>query len=150
MNLFSTASTGLQIVKLPKGLLSATGASGVAHLACEFGVPIICADINDFREMAGDENLALEFYKVGDASNLASKMLELLQSPERQREMSEQNFSAALRMTMPQIMQQYLRSFELHQRTRALGPVSRFRRLPAWLPSRSLFFRAGKRRTQWT
>ena len=31
---------------------SATGASGVAHLACEFGVPIVSAGIHDFREMA--------------------------------------------------------------------------------------------------
>jgi glycosyltransferase involved in cell wall biosynthesis len=129
---------------------SATGASGVAHLACEFGVPIVSADIADFREMADDENLALEFYKVGDAGSLANKILDLLRSPERQREMSEQNFSAALRMTMPQIMQQYLRSFEVHRRTQALGPISRYRRLPAWLPSRSLFFPGGNRRTQWT
>jgi glycosyltransferase involved in cell wall biosynthesis len=129
---------------------SATGASGVAHLACEFGVPIISADIADFREMADDENLALDFYKVGDARSLANKLMDLLRSPERQHEMSEQNFSAALRMTMPQIMQQYLRSFELHRRTQALMPISRFRRLPVWLPSRSLFFPAGNRRAQWT
>ncbi len=129
---------------------SATGASGVAHLACEFGVPIVSADIADFREMADDENLALEFYKLGDAGSLANKLIDLLRSPERQREMSEQNFSAALRMTMPQIMQQYLRSFELHRRAQALAPISRYRRLPVWLPSRSLFFPAGNRRTQWT
>jgi len=129
---------------------SATGASGVAHLACEFGVPIVSADIADFREMADDENLALEFYKLGDAGSLANKLIDLLLSPERQREMSEQNFSAALRMTMPQIMQQYLRSFELHRRAQALAPISRYRRLPVWLPSRSLFFPAGNRRTQWT
>jgi glycosyltransferase involved in cell wall biosynthesis len=129
---------------------SATGASGVAHLACEFGVPIVSADIADFREMADDENLALDFYKVGDATSLANKLLDLLRSPDRMREMSEQNFSAALRMTMPQIMQQYLRSFELHRRTQALAPISRFRRLPAWLPSRSLFFPGGNRRSQWT
>lgn len=129
---------------------SATGASGVAHLACEFGVPIVSADIADFREMADDENLALDFYKLGDAGSLANKILDLLRSPERQREMSEQNFSAALRMTMPQIMQQYLRSFELHRRTQSLAPISRYRRLPNWLPSRSFFFPAGNRRTQWT
>jgi glycosyltransferase involved in cell wall biosynthesis len=142
--LFGTAS----VTVMPYS--SATGASGVAHLACEFGVPIISADIADFREMADDENLALDFYKVGDASSLANKLMELLRSPERQREMSEQNFSAALRMTMPQIMQQYLRSFEVHRRTRTLRPISWYRRLPAWLPSRSLFFPVSDRRSQWT
>jgi glycosyltransferase involved in cell wall biosynthesis len=142
--LFSTAS----VTVMPYS--SATGASGVAHLACEFGVPIISADIPDFREMADDENLALDFYKLGDASSLANKLMELLRSPERQREMSEQNFTAALRMTMPQIMHQYLRSFALHRQTRALRPISWYRRLPAWLPSRSLFFPVSDRRSQWT
>ena len=28
---------------------SATGASGVAHLACEYGLPLVSADIPDFR-----------------------------------------------------------------------------------------------------
>ena len=71
--------------------------------------------------------------------------------PERLREMSEQNFSAALRMTMPQIIRQYLRSFDLQQRARALEPISRFRRIPSWVPSRSAIFRAAAPRWQpWT
>ncbi len=107
---------------------SATGASGVAHLACEFGVPIISAGIDDFREMARDEGLAVDFYETGSADSLASQLQQLLGDPERMREMSEQNFSAALRMTMPQIIRQYLRSFDLQQRARALEPISRFRR----------------------
>ncbi len=46
---------------------SATGSSGPAHQACEYGVPIVCADIADFRDMAADEDMAIDFYKVGDA-----------------------------------------------------------------------------------
>jgi glycosyltransferase involved in cell wall biosynthesis len=130
---------------------SATGASGVAHLACEFGVPIISAGINDFREMATDEGLAVGFYETGSAASLASQLQALLNNPEQMREMSEQNFSAALRMTMPQIIRQYLRSFDLHQRARALEPISRFRRIPSWVPSRSAIFRAAAPRWQsWT
>jgi glycosyltransferase involved in cell wall biosynthesis len=130
---------------------SATGASGVAHLACEFGVPIISAGINDFREMALDEGLAVAFYQVGSAASMAAELQALLQDPILMREMSEQNFSAALRMTMPQIIRQYLRSFDLQQRTRALEPISRFRRIPSWVPSRSAIFRAAAPRWQsWT
>lgn len=130
---------------------SATGASGVAHLACEFGVPIISAGIDDFREMALDEGLAVAFYKTGDANSLAAELHSLLNDPELMRQMSEQNFSAALRMTMPQIIRQYLRSFDLQQRTRALEPISRFRRIPSWIPSRSAIFRAAAPRWQsWT
>jgi len=127
---------------------SATGASGVAHLACEFGVPIVSAGIQDFREMAWDEGIAIEFYETGDAHDLAARMQALLEDEQKMREMSEQNFSAALRMTMPQIIRQYLRSFDLHQRARALEPISRFRRLPSWIPSRSAIFRAAAPRWQ--
>ena len=130
---------------------SATGASGVAHLACEFGVPIISAGIDDFREMALDEGLAVGFYETGSAQSLALEIQELLTDRERMREMAEQNFSAALRMTMPQIIRQYLRSFDLQQRTRALEPIARFRRIPSWVPSRSAIFRAAAPRWQsWT
>ena len=120
---------------------SATGSSGVAHLAAEYGVPILSADIEDFRDMALDEGLAIDFY-IGSASSMAEKIQELIESPEKQKEMAEANFSAALRMTMPQIMRRYLRSFDVHRRAKALEPISRFRRLPAWIPSRSAIFRA--------
>jgi glycosyltransferase involved in cell wall biosynthesis len=129
---------------------SATGSSGVAHLACEYGVPIVSADIKDFREMAQDEELAIDFYDTGSSQSLTESLVQLLRSPERQREMAEQNFSAALRMTMPQIIRQYLRAFDLHQRARALEPISRFRRIPSWVPSRSTLFRAAAARwAQW-
>lgn len=134
--LFRTAS----VLVMPYS--SATGSSGVAHLACEYGIPIISADIKDFREMADDEGLAILFYKTGNPEDLASRLSYLLRTPELQREMSEQNFSAALRMTMPQIIRQYLRAFDLQKRKRALEPISRFRRIPAWVPSRSAIYRA--------
>jgi glycosyltransferase involved in cell wall biosynthesis len=121
---------------------SATGASGVAHLAAQYGVPIVSSDISDFREMCENEGLAIKFHPIGDKAAMAERIIELLQSPEEQQEMAEQNFSAALRMTMPQIIRQYVRSFDRHQRARALEAVSRFRRLPAWIPSRSAIFRA--------
>ncbi|HUN89247.1 MAG TPA: glycosyltransferase [Terriglobales bacterium] len=121
---------------------SATGSSGVAHLAAEYGVPIISADIEDFRDMSLDEGLAIEFYHTGIPESMAQKIIDVVDSPERQKEMAEANFSAALRMTMPQIIRRYLRSFDAHQRAKALAPISRFRRLPAWIPSRSAIFRA--------
>lgn len=134
--LFSTSS----VMVLP--YTSATGASGVAHLAAQYGVPIVSSDIPDFREMCENEGLAIRFFPVGDKAAMATQIIELLQSEEEQHDMAEQNFSAALRMTMPQIIRQYLRSFDRHQRARALEAVSRFRRIPAWIPSRSAIFRA--------
>ena len=135
-DLFATSS----LMVLP--YTSATGASGVAHLAAQYGVPIVSSDIPDFREMCENEGLAIKFFPVGDKAVMAEQIIELLQNEEEQHEMAEQNFSAALRMTMPQIIRQYLRSFDRHQRARALETVSRFRRIPAWIPSRSAIFRA--------
>ena len=116
---------------------SATGSSGPAHQACEYGVPIVCADLADFRDMAADEDMAIKFYKVGDAVDLADKLLEVLQSPEQQRRMAERNFSAAMQMTMSSVVRNYLRWFELKRCKKAIGTASLF---PAW---RTLWLRYG-------
>jgi glycosyltransferase involved in cell wall biosynthesis len=115
---------------------SSTGCSGVAHLACAYGVPIVCADLPDFRQMADGEELAIEFYQPGNAQDLAACLVRFLTSPAKQQAMAAQNFSAALRMTMPTIVQKYLRHFDLARRTEALRHVTRFRRLPGWVPSK--------------
>ena len=120
---------------------SSTGCSGVAHLACTYGVPIVCADLGDFREMADGEDLAIQFYPPGDAQGLADALIAMLKDREKQLAMAAQNFSAALCMTMPNVVQKYLRQFELQKRTRALKYVARSRRLPWWLPSKSLLLR---------
>lgn len=120
---------------------SSTGCSGVAHLACAFGVPIVSADLVDFRQMGQSEELAIEFFPPGSAQGLADCLYGILTSPERQYAMATQNFSAALRMTMPNVVQKYLRHFELQQRVKTLQYVSRIRRLPRWIPSKSLLLR---------
>jgi hypothetical protein len=120
---------------------SSTGCSGVAHLACAYGVPIVSADLPDFRQMALGEELAIQFYPPGNAQGLAECLIALLQNPEQQERMATRNFSAALRMTMPNVVQKYLRHFELQQRVQTLRYVSRFRRLPSWMPSKSLLLR---------
>jgi hypothetical protein len=120
---------------------SSTGCSGVAHLACAYGVPIVCADLPDFRQMADGEELAIEFYQPGNAQDLANCLINFLMNQEKQQAMAVQNFSTALRMTMPTIVLKYLRHFELEQRTEALRQITRFRRLPGWVPSKSLMLR---------
>ncbi len=120
---------------------SATGASGPAHQACQYGCSIISSDIPDFVTMADDEGMVIDFFKRGDARDLAQRMIALLRDPARQKEEAERNFSAALRMTMPEVVQQYLRAFERKQKIKSLAALRRFRRLPRWAPSRSAVFR---------
>lgn len=121
---------------------SSTGCSGVAHLASAYGVPVVCADLEDFRQMANQEELAIEFYRPGDPNDLAECLTHLLQSPDDLCSMALQNFSAALRMTMPTVVQKYLRHFELQRHINTRRHLSVVSRLPNWLPSRSLFLRA--------
>lgn len=116
--LFRAAS----IVVLPYD--SSTGSSGPAHQACEYGVPIVSADIGDFRDMAADEDMAISFYRTGDSVDLAAQMIGLLESPQDQRRAAEQNYAAAIRMTMPHVVRHYLRWFELERRKRTLGSSS--------------------------
>jgi glycosyltransferase involved in cell wall biosynthesis len=120
-DLFSTAS----ILILPYD--SATGSSGPAHQACEYGLPIVSADIADFRDMAADEDMAISFYKTGDPVDLAAQLIGLLESPQDQRMAAEQNYSAAVRMTMPNVVRHYLRWFELERRKRSLGSSAEHR-----------------------
>ncbi len=112
--LFSTTS----VVVIPYD--SATGSSGPAHQACEYGNPIVCADINDFRDMAVEEEMSVCFYKIGDAADLARQLTSILESEALQREMAEQNFAAGQKMTMSSVIREYLRWFELNRSKRAL------------------------------
>ena len=105
--LFQTAS----IVVLPYD--SSTGSSGPAHQACEFGVPIVSADIPDFRAMAENEDLAIRFYKVGDARDLADQLAAVLDSPTLEHAMALQNYAAGVEMNITHVVSNYLRWFEL-------------------------------------
>jgi glycosyltransferase involved in cell wall biosynthesis len=102
---------------------SATGSSGPAHQACEYGVPIVCADIPDFRGMAENEDMAIRFYKAGDPNDLAEKIVTILGSSELERQMAEHNFAAGVEMTMTNVVGNYLRWFELNKRKMAIGRV---------------------------
>jgi glycosyltransferase involved in cell wall biosynthesis len=113
--LYQTAS----IVVLPYD--SATGSSGPAHQACEFGVPIVSADLPDFRGMADDEDMAILFFKRGDAKDLADQLSAILQSPELERQMAEHNFAAGIEMTMTNVVSNYLRWFKLNRCKMSLG-----------------------------
>jgi glycosyltransferase involved in cell wall biosynthesis len=99
---------------------SATGSSGPAHQACEYGIPIVCAAIDDFRDMATDEDMAVRFYEIGNAADLADQLIQVLESPELQRNMGRQNFAAGLEMTMTNVVNNYLRWFELNKCKQAL------------------------------
>lgn len=113
-DLFATAS----LLVLPYD--SATGSSGPAHQACEYGLPIVSADIDEFRAMAADEDMAIRFYEPGNPVSLAEQISTILQSDELERDMAAHNFAAGLDMTMPTVVGNYLRWFDLHRHKKRL------------------------------
>ena len=125
---------------------SSAGSSGIAHLACTYGVPIVASDIPDFRRLADEEGLAIDFFPAGKTSELARHLTSLLQNRDRQVEMAMQNVSAALRMSMPEIIRQYLRTFELRRDLEEMRSLSALRRIPRWMPMRNLLVRRNARK----
>jgi glycosyltransferase involved in cell wall biosynthesis len=93
---------------------SAAGTSGVVHQACQFGLPMVAAEIPELVEMAREERIAIEFYAPGDGRTLTNHLVRLLNSDELRRSYSEQNFSAAQGTPMAQVVDGYVRLF--HER----------------------------------
>jgi glycosyltransferase involved in cell wall biosynthesis len=139
-DLFQTASLAV----MP--YTSSAGSSGVAHLACQYGLPILASDIEDFRELAEHERVSMDFFIPNNVESLASHLVEMLKSPEKLALMASQNFSAALQMSMPQVIQQYIRSFDVQHRLRMLRAFSQLRSSPRWMPTRSWMARRLERK----
>lgn len=100
---------GCNVAVLPYS--SSGGPSGVAHQAAQFGLPIVASDIEDVRIIAEEENLAVDYYRPDDVRDMAAALIHLANDPARQKRMAEQNYRAALAMTMPHIVAQYLSDF---------------------------------------
>lgn len=138
--LFQTASLAV----MP--YTSSAGSSGVAHLACQYGLPILASDIEDFRELTEYELVSMEFFTPNDVDSLAGQLVSLLHSPERLGQMARQNFSAALQMSMPQVIRQYIRSFDVQHRLRMLRAFSKLRSSSRWMPLRGVMARRLKKK----
>jgi AraC-like DNA-binding protein len=71
--------------------------------------------------MVSDEHMAVRFYGIGNARDLADQIIRILRSPELEHRMAEQNFTAGVQMTMTNVIRSYLRWFRLHQAKRAIS-----------------------------
>lgn len=128
---------------------SSAGSSGVAHLAAQYGVPIIASGIRDFRELAGHEGIAMRFFTPGDIQSLVETMLDLLKSPAELEEMSWQSHNAAIAMSMPRIVQDYVRAFRQQQHIDLLRGLSALRRGEYFEGRTTLSKSLGERLQRW-
>jgi len=128
---------------------SSAGSSGVAHLAAQYSVPVIASGIRDFRELADHEGIAMRFFTPGDRESLVETLLALLHSPREREQMAWQSHNAAIAMSMPRVIQDYVRSFRQHQRVAVLRRMSDLRRNAHHEGDAALSRSLGQRMQRW-
>jgi glycosyltransferase involved in cell wall biosynthesis len=128
---------------------SSAGSSGVAHLAAQYGVPVIASGIQDFRELAEHEGIAMRFFTPGDLQSLVDTLLRALTSPEELVQMAWQSHTAAIAMSMPRVVQDYVHSFRRQQRIDAMRLASDLRRSGAFEGREALARSLGRRMQRW-
>lgn len=107
---------------------SSAGSSGVAHLAAQYGVPVVASDIPDFHEIAEHEGIAINFFTPGDADSLVEQLIFTLNSPEELKAMAWRSYAAGVAMSMPQVVREYIRSFRQQERIKTLQLAAGLRR----------------------
>ncbi len=86
--------------------LLATGTSGVIHLACGFGKPIVSSDLPEIRELVSD-GASAHLVPPGDADALKNAILMVLNNKEAAAKMGEQNLKFAQKERLSLVAQTY-------------------------------------------
>ena len=93
-----------ELVVLP--YLTATGTSGVFHLACGHGKPVIASDLPEIREMIAEGASAL-LVPPGDPQALKRAIKRLLEDPALARRMAEKNLEYAAKRSWERVAELY-------------------------------------------
>ena len=128
---------------------SSAGSSGVAHLAAQYGVPVIASGIQDFRDLAEHEGIAMRFFTPGDVDSLVEQLLLALNSPEELKEMAWQSYAAGVAMSMPLVVREYVRTFRQHERIKILQAAAGLRRAGQFHRSDQLARTVGEKIQRW-
>jgi glycosyltransferase involved in cell wall biosynthesis len=128
---------------------SSAGSSGVAHLAAQYGVPVIASGIQDFRDLAEHEGIAMRFFTPGDVDSLVEQLLFALNSPDVLKEMAWRSYAAGVAMSMPLVVREYIRSFRQHERIKILQSAAGLRRAGQFRRSDELARTVGEKIQLW-
>lgn len=128
---------------------SSAGSSGVAHLAAQYGVPVIASDIRDFHELSAREGIAIRFFTLGDVQSLAEQLTLTLSSPDVLKEMAWQNYHAGVAMSMPSVVRDYIRAFRRSERIKTLQLAAQLRGPAHSQPPARLALEVAERMQRW-
>jgi glycosyltransferase involved in cell wall biosynthesis len=90
---------------------ASTGSSGVIHRAVAHGRAVLVSDLPDFRALASEEDLALEWYRAGDAGALSDALGRLLSDKTRRDSLVHHNRVALARLSPRRTVDAYLAAF---------------------------------------
>ena len=119
MDLFRRA----QIVVLP--YTASTGSSSVLYQAATWGRAVVASELKEIRTLASENNLDIEFFKVGNVESLRNSIRTLLNSGERRRAQAENNFSSIQHTRPEAACRKYIKAFN-----RALEKRRSAKRIP--------------------
>ncbi len=88
-----------------------TGSSATIHRAIAAGRPVVATDLPEFRAMAAEEDLWLEYFPRDDGPALGAALTSLLADPERRAAMAERNYRSAQRNSLSATADAYIRLF---------------------------------------
>jgi glycosyltransferase involved in cell wall biosynthesis len=128
---------------------SSAGSSGVAHLAAQYGVPVIASGIQDFRDLAEHEGIAIRFFTPGDVDSLVEQTLLALNSPDDLKEMAWQSYAAGVAMSMPEVVREYIRAFRQQERIKTLQLAAGLRRSGQFRRPEALARTVGEKIQRW-
>ncbi len=89
----------------------ATGSSATIHQAVSVGRPVVATDLPEFRSMAEEEDLWLEFFPRGNSQRLADRLISLLSDPRRCQAIAQHNLTSAQRNSLASTVEQYAQLF---------------------------------------
>ena len=90
---------------------ASTGSSGVIHRAVAHGRAVLASDLPDHRALAREEDLALEWYRAGDAVSLSDALEGLLRDSSRRDALVRHNRESLARLSPRRMLDAYLAAF---------------------------------------
>jgi glycosyltransferase involved in cell wall biosynthesis len=100
---------------------ASTGSSGVIHRAVAHGRAVLVSDLPDFRALAEEEDLALEWYRAGDAAALARALDSLLCDRSRRESLVRHNLASLARLSPRRSVDAYIAAFGRRERVAPLA-----------------------------
>ena len=100
---------------------ASTGSSGVIHRAVAHGRAVLASDLPDHRALAREEDLALEWYRAGDAGSLSDALEALLSDSSRRDVLVRHNRESLARLSPRRMVDAYLAAFGRRDRVPSIA-----------------------------